>query len=38
MTTVSMPESLRDKIAEKKRYKQEPLWVVLDRLLGGEIE
>lgn len=37
-TTMVLPISIRDKLFELKKDKGEPLWRVVERLLGEEAE
>ena len=37
-TTIVVPVSIRDRLADLKMHRREPLWEVIDRLLGGEVE
>ncbi len=36
-TSVVVPVSIRDKLADLKKHRREPLWEVIERLLGGEV-
>lgn len=36
-TTIVVPVSIRDKLADLKKHRREPLWEVIERLLGGEM-